>query len=150
MTAFSPDLKPVPAPAPPNPVITASQVLHKAIPASSATRGTRSATAVPSSAVVREAAAQLSNTPARPSYSPKPPYPPEARRLHQEGKVLLQVTIGADGHATSVSVIRSSGVAALDESAVATVRRWTFTPARVAGVAVASKVEIPISFSLAP
>jgi protein TonB len=62
--------------------------------------------------------------------------------------VLLQVTVSAEGRATNVSLLRSSGVAALDESAVATVRRWTFDPARLAGVAIPSKVEVPVAFTL--
>jgi protein TonB len=68
--------------------------------------------------------------------------------LRQEGRVLLNVAVSADGRATTVSVVRSSGVAALDQSAEATVRRWSFEPARVAGVAVASQVEVPVAFKL--
>ena len=85
---------------------------------------------------------------ARPRFNPKPPYPPEARRSRQEGRVLLQVAVSAEGRATNVSVIRSSGVPALDEAAAATVRRWTFEPARVAGAAVGSRVEVPVVFGL--
>ena len=47
-------------------------------------------------------------------------------------------------------MIRSSGFAPLDESAVTTVReRWRFVPARRDGVAVESRVTVPIRFRLA-
>src|SRR5581483_2787746 len=49
---------------------------------------------------------------ARPSYrsNPKPEYPADARRLRQEGVVVVSVEVSADGHPLSVSLKRSSGV----------------------------------------
>jgi protein TonB len=88
-------------------------------------------------------------SPVRVRTSPRPPYPPEARRLGQQGRVLLSVQINADGRVTSASVRQSSGIPALDSAAVQGVLRWTFEPARVAGVAVASRAEVPVNFSLA-
>ncbi len=86
----------------------------------------------------------------RPRFNPKPSYPPEARRLRQEGQVLLDVEVSADGRATSVSVRRSSGFPLLDAAAQEAVRRWTFDPARVAGLAVATRSEVPVTFKLSP
>ncbi|MDR3406119.1 MAG: TonB family protein [Chthoniobacter sp.] len=100
-------------------------------------------------AVVAGAAGGVSS-PVRPRSNPKPPYPPEARRLGQQGRVLLEVQVSADGRAAGVSVKRSSGFPVLDNAAVQGVQRWTFEPARVAGVPVASRAEVPVSFSLAP
>jgi periplasmic protein TonB len=80
--------------------------------------------------------------------APKPEYPSSARRLRQEGVVLLTVDVAADGRPASVSVKRSSGVPVLDEAAVGAVRGWRFEPARSSGRAVASRVEIPVRFSL--
>jgi protein TonB len=89
------------------------------------------------------------SSPVRPRSNPKPPYPPEARRLGQQGRVLLEVQVGADGRAISVSVKRSSGFPALDSAAVQGVQRWTFEPARVGGLPVASRADVPVNFSLA-
>lgn len=80
--------------------------------------------------------------------APVPEYPASAKRLRQEGVVLLVVEVSAGGRPLAVSVARSSGVASLDEAAVRGVRRWRFDPARTAGLPVASRVEVPIRFSL--
>jgi protein TonB len=88
-------------------------------------------------------------SPVRARFSPKPAYPPEARRLGQQGRVVLEVQIGADGRVTSASVKHSSGFPLLDSAAVQGVLRWTFEPARVTGLPVASRAEVPVSFSFA-
>lgn len=80
--------------------------------------------------------------------NPKPDYPEEARQQHQEGVVLLDVLVDANGRAGDVSVSRSSGFAALDDAAVQAVKRWIFEPARTGGVAVSSRVKVPVRFSL--
>jgi protein TonB len=85
----------------------------------------------------------------RPRSNPKPPYPPEARRLGQQGRVLLEVQVSPDGRATSVSVKRSSGFPILDNAAVQGVERWTFEPARVGGLPTASRADVPVNFALA-
>ena len=82
--------------------------------------------------------------------NPLPPYPLVARRLGKEGVVLLEVLVAPDGRAADVRMIRSSGFAPLDESAVTTVReRWRFVPARRDGVPVESRVMVQIRFRLA-
>jgi protein TonB len=81
-------------------------------------------------------------------HNPKPPYPLAARRQGVEGRVVLRAQVLEDGRCAEVGVVRSSGHAPLDESALATVRRWRFVPATRAGVAVSSWVEIPIHFQL--
>ena len=85
-----------------------------------------------------------------PSYyrNPPPPYPQEARDQKQEGKVILQVEVGADGKVLSVAVLRSSGFSWLDDSAQRTVNGWEFKPARMMGVAVANVVRVPVLFRL--
>ena len=82
----------------------------------------------------------------RPRYNPKPDYPPEADRLGQRGIVLLEVQVGADGRVITVSVKRSSGFPILDNAAVKGIQRWTFEPARVAGLPIASKADVPVKF----
>ena len=82
--------------------------------------------------------------------NPLPPYPLVARRLGKEGVVLLEVLVAPDGRAADVRVLRSSGFAPLDDSAVTTVReRWRFIPQRRGGVPVESRVTVPIRFRLA-
>lgn len=80
--------------------------------------------------------------------NPKPPYPFAARRNGMEGKVVLRAHVLEDGHCAEVKLTTSSGHDLLDNSALETVKRWRFVPASRGGTAVASWVEIPISFRL--
>ena len=68
--------------------------------------------------------------------------------MHQQGLVMLNVQVSADGRALDVSLAHSSGVNSLDQAAIQAVRRWTFEPARIGGIAVASRVDVPVRFSL--
>jgi len=90
-------------------------------------------------------------TSARPDYgvNPKPPYPLLARRLGEQGVVLLRVHVRADGNVAEAEIKQSSGSTLLDDSALRTVREsWRFLPARLDGVPVESWVEVPIRFVL--
>jgi len=79
--------------------------------------------------------------------NPKPPYPARALAEGLQGVVYLRVAISATGAVTDVQVHRSSGVPALDASALTTVRtQWRFTPARHGGVPVDSEALLPIRF----
>jgi protein TonB len=62
--------------------------------------------------------------------------------------VLLQVRVLADGTVASVAVAASSGHEVLDEAALEAVRAWHFVPAKQAGRAVESTVNVPINFNL--
>jgi protein TonB len=65
-------------------------------------------------------------------------YPQSAMRRKQEGEVGLAMCMSADGRASNVRVINSSGVPALDEQAVKSVPKLRFSPAKdSAGKAVA-------------
>ena len=90
-------------------------------------------------------------TPAQPQYrsNPAPEYPIASHRRHEEGTVLLKVAVSAAGLPTAISLERSCGHPLLDDAALETVRRWTFAPARAAGVAIASVVVIPVRFAAA-
>jgi protein TonB len=61
---------------------------------------------------------------------------------------VLRVHVAADGSATEVLLHTSSGHPRLDDSALATVRRWKFVPARLGQEAVAAWVLVPIAFTL--
>lgn len=80
--------------------------------------------------------------------NPPPPYPAIARRMGEQGKVILRVAVSAHGTAESVEVRTSSGSPRLDEAAVNTVRHWKFVPARRGDSPVASWVLVPINFKL--
>lgn len=80
--------------------------------------------------------------------NPAPPYPPLARRMGEEGKVLLRVLVNAQGTADSVEINTSSGSERLDDSAQRTVRNWKFIPAKRGDNAVQSWVLVPIIFKL--
>jgi protein TonB len=77
-----------------------------------------------------------------------PPYPEQARQQGVEGTVVLQLTVGADGSPGHVRVSRSSGHAALDEAAIAHVRRARFSPALKDGKAVPMPMTFRVKFHL--
>jgi periplasmic protein TonB len=62
-------------------------------------------------------------------YCPQPGYTEEARKAKLQGKLLLQVLVGADGRARRVRILQGLGMG-LDEQAAETVRGWRFSPAR--------------------
>jgi protein TonB len=80
--------------------------------------------------------------------NPLPRYPWRARRQGIEGRVVIRLMVAADGTPERISVLRSSGYAILDRAAVRTFRDWRFRPATRAGIAVASSLDVPISFRL--
>ena len=80
--------------------------------------------------------------------NPRPAYPPLARRRGEEGQVLLRVLVSTGGRAAQLELQQSSGSALLDEAAQAAVRQWKFVPAQRGGVAVESRVLVPIVFRL--
>ena len=145
---------PVPEPAPtaePTPM-PREQPVHRdpvkpSRPSSTATKAA-GPTQVARNTGAAPAAASGAGSAVRPRSNPKPPYPGEARRLGQQGRVLLEVQVSADGRATSVSVKHSSGFPILDNAAVEAVEHWTFEPARIGGLAVASRAEVPVNFAI--
>ena len=80
--------------------------------------------------------------------NPKPPYPSISRRMGEQGRVVLRVRVDAQGLAIDVQLHASSGSERLDASALQTVRRWKFVPARLGNEPVAATVLVPIAFSL--
>lgn len=80
--------------------------------------------------------------------NPAPAYPPLARRMHEEGKVVLRVSVTPQGLAESVEIRTSSGSERLDQAALKTVKQWKFVPARRGDTAVQSWVLVPVQFKL--
>lgn len=77
-----------------------------------------------------------------------PRYPRRARLRGQQGTVYLLLDVDAEGHVITVIVQKSSGVGALDRAAVKAAKKWRIQPAKRAGIAVASKVRVPVQFNL--
>lgn len=92
--------------------------------------------------------ARVSQLPSRLPRNREPVYPEELRRDGIGGTVLLRVTIAADGTAEEVTLAKSSGYRALDESALTAIRTWRFEPARRNKVAVKYTVKLPVTFSV--
>ena len=80
--------------------------------------------------------------------NPAPVYPPLARRLGEEGRVMLRVYVEATGLPSKVEIRTSSGSERLDQAALEAVKRWKFVPAKQGDTAVPAHVVVPISFSL--
>lgn len=82
--------------------------------------------------------------------SDRPPiYPQRARRLGEQGRVMLRVNVSAAGAPLAVSVAESSGYPSLDDAARAAVEGWRFVPATRDGQPIAATAEVPIRFRLA-
>ena len=75
-----------------------------------------------------------------------PIYPPIAQSAHVEGTVILETVIGADGHVTSVHVLRS--IPLLDQAAMDAVKRWSFTPTLLNGTPVPVALTVTVRFAL--
>ncbi len=82
------------------------------------------------------------------TYRVMPQYPVNALEQGLEGAVLLSVYVGLTGQPEQVQVKSSSGLAEFDQSAIAAVSQWKFSPASQAGAALSSWFEIPVRFEI--
>lgn len=78
-----------------------------------------------------------------------PVYPNQARRRNQQGVVLVEVRLDAQGAQRERRLLRSSGVGSLDQAALTAVAGWQFRAEVRDGQAVPSRLHIPIQFTLA-
>jgi protein TonB len=88
----------------------------------------------------RTDAGQISN--------PAPAYPSLSRRLREEGLVLLEILIRADGSVGEIKLKTSSGFKRLDEAAINAVKHWRYQPATQGGKAIDFWYEQPLEFAL--
>ncbi len=79
---------------------------------------------------------------------PSPRYPPQSRRLREQGVVVLRVVIDERGAASSIEIETSSGHARLDDAARDAVLRAAFRPYVEDGEPRRALVLIPIEFAL--
>lgn len=80
--------------------------------------------------------------------NPRPVYPAFSRRAGEQGRVLLKVTVSAEGVALAVEIEQSSGFARLDTAAREAVRSWRFIPARRGNEAIETRVTVPLTFRI--
>lgn len=82
------------------------------------------------------------------AFNPRPDYPAIARQNRWQGTVRVLARVTAGGLVERVSLEQSSGYAMLDRSALDSVRRWRFVPAKRDGIPVLCDVSIPVAFRL--
>jgi protein TonB len=80
--------------------------------------------------------------------NPAPVYPALARRMGEEGKVLLRVFVEPAGRPSQIEIKTGSGSARLDQAAQDAVWRWKFVAARRGEEAIGAWVLVPIVFNL--
>lgn len=80
--------------------------------------------------------------------NPRPAYPSMSRRLREQGTVVLEVLILADGSVGDVKISQSSGFKRLDDTAVKAVRKWRYAPARRGDEAIDYWYLQPLEFAL--
>jgi protein TonB len=140
-----------PPPAAPVPVtdasVTPAPVVAAASAPSAAGQPTIPTVSRPGAGTAASAAAAVTIQP-KPIRQPRPAYPASAQRRGLEGKVILQVTVGADGAVRAVAVSRGSSYSSLDDAAVAGVWNWRFLPGKVGGEAKEMTISLPVDFRL--
>jgi TonB family protein len=80
-------------------------------------------------------------------YDPEPEYSEEARKIKQQGVVILSMVVDQQGRPRDMHVVRSLGMG-LDEKAMDAVKQWKFSPGLKDGIPVAVRVNIEVSFRL--
>jgi TonB family protein len=83
----------------------------------------------------------------RATYRPDPDYPEKARKKHHRGSVLMELIVDADGRPQDVRVSRGAAPE-LNTAAVECVKKWKFLPASRNGKAVATQINVEVSFNL--
>jgi protein TonB len=159
-----PQPRPAPAPLPKTPSERAPTVA--AAPAAPAKEQQAAAPAADAAAAATKPAASSADAaPAKPAPAAEsapvtPPrsdasalnsqaaYPPLSRRLREQGRVLLDVYILADGSVGELKLRQSSGFARLDEAALDAVRRWRYAPARRGNEPIPYWYVQPVAFAL--
>ena len=76
----------------------------------------------------------------------KPVYPAIAQSARVSGVVIIEATIGTDGHVKEAKVLRS--IPLLDQAALDAVKQWVFTPTLLNGVPVPVIMTVTVNFTL--
>ena len=88
------------------------------------------------------------DAPPRPKRNIRPDYPKGARQRGEQGDVVLEIRVNAEGTVDDVKVATSSGFAELDEAAIRAAKAAKFSPARSGHDPVASTARLKLSFKL--
>lgn len=105
--------------------------------------------APPAAATERSAPRQAKiDAPPQPVRNIRPDYPRLAKLRGEEGDVVVEIQVGADGSVAQVAVVSSSGFPSLDEAAVKAARSARFKPAKAEGRPVASAARLTLEFRL--
>ena len=78
-------------------------------------------------------------------YSTAPATPPDTL-LQVPMEVLLVAQLDELGHVSNVMVARSSGLREIDRAALTAVRKWSFDPVVVEGVARHARIRVRVTF----
>lgn len=87
-------------------------------------------------------------TPVQVTKYKRPPYPQIAREQGWEGTVVLRIKVNRGGSVDAITTRKSSGFPILDDSALQSVKKWTFKPAKDGEFAIPATVDLPIRFDL--
>lgn len=141
-----PEQKPLPKPKIP---------LPKAPPSERAVKQEEAPEPAPPAPVEQKPVVQQPSAPVTPPHAdasqinnPAPAYPSVSRRLREEGTVLLEILILADGSVGEIRLKTSSGYERLDDVAIRTVKKWHFVAAKRGDEAIDFWYEQPVEFSL--
>ena len=88
------------------------------------------------------------DAPPKPKRNIKPDYPKGARQRGEQGDVVLEIRVNAEGTVDDVKVATSSGFAELDEAAIRAAKAAKFSPARSGHDPVASTARLKLQFKL--
>lgn len=88
------------------------------------------------------------DAPPKPKRNIRPDYPKGARQRGEQGDVILEIRVNAEGTVDDVKVAESSGFAELDEAAVRAAKTAKFSPARSGHAPVASTARLKLQFKL--
>lgn len=141
----------IPKPKPkPEPVISRPAAQAKPSPVQNAKVADQLAVPATSQGAMLKSApnATPKNVPTVGCQVPAPDYPRKAKRLLEEGEVLIRLVINADGSLKRGEVARSSGYDDLDQAAMAAVSRIRCNPYVENGQAIPVMTIQPITFKL--
>ena len=71
-----------------------------------------------------------------------------SRRQNEQGKVVHNVTVGADGLPQGARLVKSSGFERLDQAAYKTLMTWRYAPGKRNGVPTAMSYDQVVTFVL--
>lgn len=75
-------------------------------------------------------------------------YPPSSKRAGEEGSVVVEIFVQADGRIGEVKVSQSSGFPALDEGAVKYAKTWRLLPGKKNGVPEPMWYRVKVTFKI--